>query len=252
MKYFIQLSYHGGRYHGWQRQANAISVQEVFEGHLSQLLNKKTHAIGCGRTDTGVHASQYFAHIKTEIDPGEHFVFRMNKILPHDIAVQRIFSVHEKAHAQHDAISRTYTYHLHGFKNPLLNSTSTLVDLDAICIDKINEALDFIIEHSNYKMLCKTPDAYKTSICNIQAAIYQLTNKDRATITITANRFLRAMMRLLVSKMIRIGSDQLPLERFKRHLIEEIPFRHYDPAPAQGLWLTRVTYNNSIISTGQQ
>lgn len=242
MKYFIQLAYHGGNYHGWQRQKNASSVQEVFENNLSHLLKEETYVIGCGRTDAGVHASEYFAHIKTDVVPHEDFVFRMNKILPPDISVQRIFHVHDKAHAQHDAISRTYTYCFHGHKNPLINQTSVEVDFKKLDFHLIQEALDFIKTVQDFKNVCKHPELYNTTTCHIQDTCLSLVVGNEFNIQITSNRFLRAMMRLLISNILKVGKGRMSLDEFKDGILSESGFKHFEAAPPQGLCLSGIQY----------
>ncbi len=243
LKYFLHLSYHGGDYHGWQRQINARSVQEVFEHHLSKLLKKKTHVIGCGRTDTGVHASQYFAHIKVDDPLHEEFVFRINKILPDSIAVNEVIEVDRKAHAQHDATTRSYSYYLHLDKNPLIGQLSTGFDLNILDIPIMQEALHYVLQNEDFHVLCRNPKVYKSTICHMhEAAITVSDDGQRVKMHFTADRFLRTMVRLLVSKILKIGTKKLDLNDFKNHLSTRRPFPHFDPSPPQGLHLTKVVY----------
>ncbi len=248
MKYFIELSYHGGRYHGWQRQKNVPTVQHVLEGQLSKLFKEKINVIGCGRTDAGVHASQYFAHIKTDKSPGEAFVFRMNKSLPPDIAISRIFPVDAKAHAQHNAVSRTYTYHFHSDKNPLINQTSVEIPLYKLNIPIVKKGLELISRHRDFHIMCKNPNAYKTTLCDIYETAVLHPTDNQLAIRICANRFLRHMVRLMMSKIIAIGLGNMALDSLAYHFEHNIPFKYFDPLPPQGLWLTRITYPNSIMS----
>ena len=127
MRYFLELSYNGKNYAGWQRQNNAISVQEVLEDNLSKILNNKIEIVGCGRTDAGVHAKQYFAHVDIEKALPENFLYRINNMLPEDIAIQKIFNVKPDFHARFDAINRTYKYFIHFEKNPFLEDYSFLL-----------------------------------------------------------------------------------------------------------------------------
>ena len=242
MKYFLRLSYHGGRYHGWQRQNNVISVQQVLEEQLSKLLKEEIVFVGCGRTDAGVHASQYYGHIKTNARPNKEFLFRINKILPADIAIHEIFPVVRTAHAQHDARWRTYDYFIHGNKNPLINQTSTEINFINFDITKMKEALDFLLEVKDFKSLCKNPAIYKTTLCTIREVNLIENKPDHLQFRITANRFLRSMVRLIVSKLLKVGSRKLTIEEFKHHIQEGISFPHFDPVPPQGLHLSKVEY----------
>jgi len=243
LKYFLELSYHGGRYHGWQRQKNVMSVQEELESQLSQLLKEPIVVIGCGRTDAGVHASYYVAHIITNEIPGEHFIFQINKMLPFDIAIKKIYSVSKQAHAQRDAKVRTYTYHFHGLKNPLRNQVSTEIDFDSINFDRLDEALEILKQVNDFAALCKTPDVYKHTRCTISSIKRSDICHDEFTISVSANRFLRGMVRMMIAAAVKVGQGRLT----KETLMEQVVVRHerlthFEQAPAHGLWLTDVTY----------
>lgn len=243
MKYKLELSYQGGNYHGWQRQKNASSVQETIEDVLAEIIKKKYPVIGCGRTDTGVHASKYVAHINiSEALPSE-FLFRINKRLPPDIAIHSIEPAPSNFHAQHHAISRTYTYHLHSRKHALLHATSTWFDLDQINLDMLKETLDFLKDVSDFSSLCRNPKIYNTTICHIQSiTIHDDALPEKLAIEIKANRFLRAMIRLIISKVLKVASGHLSINTFKERVTQKVPFDHFDPAPPQGLWLTDIRY----------
>ncbi len=247
MKYFIELAYNGSAYHGWQRQKNAISVQEVIEDCLSQVLKHPTHIIGCGRTDSGVHASQFFGHIKTNAKIPDEFNFRMNKILPSDIAVYQIFPVPLDAHAQHSASRRSYHYYLHDNKNPLIHQTSTWVDFDKIDFQKMEHALKIICSITDFKSVCKNANSYKTTICRIHETKMIKLNDEQAKISISSNRFLRAMMRLLISNVLKVGKGRLSLADFEQGLKSPQGFVHFDPAPPQGLHLAHILYPEEVL-----
>lgn len=243
MKYIIELSYHGGNYHGWQRQKNAASVQETIEDTLAEILKKRYPVIGCGRTDTGVHASQYFAHIRIDKALDDTFVFRMNKRLPSDIAIHDVKPAPANFHAQHQAKSRTYTYFLHTHKNALIHQTSTWHDLRQIDIALLESALEFLKNTTDFASLCRNPAIYNTTICDIQSIVLHKEEFPlHLSIEITANRFMRAMIRLIVSKVLKVASGRMTLDDFKSRVINKKPFDHFDPAPPQGLWLTKVEY----------
>ena len=243
MKYFLELAYDGSRYHGWQRQKNAPTVQAAFETHLSRVLKQKTHVIGCGRTDTGVHASQYFAHIKVADPLSEAFQFRLNKALPPDIALLDIIEVPLTAHAQHDATSRTYTYHLHQHKHPYLSRYSTEFDLSEINDDRMQAAIDHLLNTKDFRSMCRNPNVYKSTACAFTSMTLTRHGQDqRLTFQFTADRFLRAMVRLLVARILKVGTGRMDLEQFKDLVDSGEAFPHFDPAPPQGLHLTQVAY----------
>ena len=146
MRYFLELSYNGKNYAGWQRQNNAVSVQEVLEDNLSKILNNKIEIVGCGRTDAGVHAKQYFAHVDIEKALPENFLYRINNMLPEDIAIQKIFNVKPDFHARFDAINRTYNYFIHFEKNPLKIfkcQSNNYVDFDSFYNELEKRGYDF-------------------------------------------------------------------------------------------------------------
>ena len=244
MKYFLELSYDGGRYHGWQRRKNVETVQETFEFHLSRLLKKKTYVIGCGRTDTGVHASQYFAHIKVEHELHDQLLFRLNKSLPSDIAVHRIIEVPHALHAQHDAKSRTYVYYLHQSKNPFLSPYSTTFPLRLLNLKSIDEGIQFLRSISDFKSMCRNPKAYKTTVCNLlYLNQYSSKSGDQLKLTITSDRFLRSMVRLIVGRLLDLGLGKMGIDTFCNLVSSGARFPHFNPAPPQGLHLNSVTYD---------
>lgn len=243
MKYFIKISYHGGQYHGWQRQKNVISVQEVLEQGLSKLLKEDIIVIGCGRTDAGVHASEYYAHIKTVNEVDDAFLFKINKILPPDIAIYEIFPVGPKIHAQHDARLRTYDYFIHAQKNPLINHTSTEIDFRDFDVAAMQAAMSELLKIDDFQSLCKNPKIYKTTICHLSEARITIDDENQTMqLRFTSNRFMRSMVRLMVSKVLKVGARRLTIDQFKENIRSENGFSHFDPAPPQGLHLSGVKY----------
>ena len=194
MRYFIELSYNGEKYHGWQNQPNAISVQEVLEKALSTLLRSKISVLGAGRTDAGVHAKQMFAHFDTEvaIDPSE-LTLKLNSFLPKDVAIHGIQQVKNDAHARFDATGRTYEYWIVTEKNPFHNQSAHLV-YKKLDVDLMNTAAKILFEYEDFKSFSKTHTDVKTYICKLEKAIWEQRN-ELLVFTIRADRFLRNISR---------------------------------------------------------
>jgi tRNA pseudouridine38-40 synthase len=243
MRYFFHIGFNGRHYRGWQRQAKAHNVQQVMEGTLSQILKTPVFITGCGRTDAQVHASQFFFHVDIENPWDFDLVFRMNKTLPDDIAVFDIFPVTEDDHARFGATARTYDYFIHTYKNPFLNTVSSLYLEKNLHLDKMKQAVSLLPLYRDYRALCKSPDNYRTTICNVSSAQLMIDgNGDHIRFQVTADRFLGKMIRILVGKLLLIGKGELSVDEFERYLIEKKTPETLDPAFAQGLYLSKVTY----------
>lgn len=245
MRYFIHLAYQGTNYSGWQRQSTARSVQEVIEDAISRVLKKKLFIHGCGRTDAGVHASQYFAHVDISDEIDFDFVQRLNLVLPDDIAFYHLLPVSDDSHAQYDADFRSYTYHFHTQKIPALAQTSAYYNVENLDFKLIHEALDVIRNTSDFRSLCKNPDIYKHTRCKISSIdIYPSTIPNAYRMEITADRFLRGMIRYIMARLIDIGTHRLSVEMFASTLSNkaEFDFRYQKKGYPQGLYLSRVVY----------
>lgn len=243
MRYFFHIGYNGSHYRGWQRQKGVVSIQQVFEENLSLVLKSPVICLGCGRTDALVHASQYFFHIDVEGSWKFDLLSRLNKMLPRDIAVFDIIEVKENAHAQFDAVSRTYDYFIHTYKDPFLNELSALYlgkDLD---LSRMQQAANLLKKYNDYKALCLTPDKHTTTLCNITTAqIYCDTKGDKIRFQISSNRFLKAMVRIVMRKLLDVGSSKLSLDEFENILItRKTPVSNKLAFP-QGLYLSKVVY----------
>lgn len=243
MKYFLHLSYKGTHYHGWQRQPKHPSIQETLELALEKMLGYKVNCIGCGRTDAGVHASQYFCHIKVADDFGYDPVFRLNKILPHDITIHDCIKVGWFDHAQKDAISRTYTYQIHTTKDAFLNELSAFYPKENMDIGLMEKAVETLTRYRDFRAMCRQPDLYKTTICEIMAARLEVEKGgERLAFVFTADRFLRGMVRILVAQILEVGYGRLTLEAFENRLKTGQPPTSAKAAHPQGLYLTGVRY----------
>ena len=242
MKFLVEINYLGTNYSGWQRQKSAVSIQETIENQLANILGQKINIVGCGRTDAGVHADQYFFHFiyASEI---KDLKFILNKTLPTDIAVKNIYKVPSNFHAQRDAISRTYDYSVHSSKSALLESTSSWYDVNHWDFDSMAKACELVTANSDFGNFCLSPDSYPSTICRIEETDLKVNNENQSwKFTITGNRFLRGMVRLITGQLIEVGQNRITVEDFHSFLINEIkPKRHLRSYP-QGLHLSKVVY----------
>ncbi|SFW67100.1 tRNA pseudouridine38-40 synthase [Sinomicrobium oceani] len=241
LRYFIELSYHGKRYHGWQRQPNAITVQESLERAFSMVLRTPIHITGAGRTDTGVHAKQMYAHFDSDstIDR-ENLIYRLNAFLPEDIAVYRIIPVAEDAHARFDATSRTYEYWINPVKNPFLEGLS-YYNRNPLNVEKMNEVAQLLLGYQDFQCFSKSKTDVKTYFCDIKNAVWERCG-DKLVFTITADRFLRNMVRAIVGTLLDAGQEKSSEENVKNILKSKNRSKAGVSVPAHGLYLTRIEY----------
>lgn len=241
MRYFIKLSYNGEAYHGWQIQPNAITVQEVIEDALSKLLNESISITGAGRTDTGVHAKEMYAHFETTsaVDQSQ-LTYKLNAFLPNDIAIQNIYLVPEELHARFSAKSRNYEYHVSTKKDPFRSKSAYYLKLP-LSIDKMNEAAELLLNYKNFKCFSRSNTDVKTYYCDVRFAKWEQ-NEDLLIFTIEADRFLRNMVRAIVGTLIDVGLGKTSIEAFKTIIESEERSNAGASAPAHGLYLTQITY----------
>jgi tRNA pseudouridine38-40 synthase len=241
-RYFIQLSYNGTRYFGWQRQLNAISVQEVIEKTLSTALREEITVVGAGRTDTGVHASYYILHFDciTEISEPYKLVYQLNRFLPGDIAIQKIAKISNDFHARFSAVSRTYKYFICTQKNPFQQETcyQYTVPLD---VEKMNEAAQTLFEFADFTSFSRLHTDVKTNNCKILRADWKKEN-DQFVFTIKADRFLRNMVRAIVGTLLEVGKGKLTVDDFKKIIEKKDRSAAGTSAPAKGLFLVNIEY----------
>jgi tRNA pseudouridine38-40 synthase len=241
VRYFFHLGYLGTKYSGWQKHPDGRSVQEVIENALSSIFKKQIQIVG--RTDAGVHASQFFFH--TDIDQPWNFdlLFRLNKVLPDDIAIFGIIPMDGLPHARFDAIERSYDYFIHTYKDPFLSNFSSEYLIKDLDIEQMTRAAKLLLKYNDYHAFCKMPDRNEHTICHIKEAdIFADDNGDQLRFRITANRFLGRMIRIIAGKLLDIGAGNLSIDEFEEHLIYPHLPQSIKPAHSQGLYLTKVTY----------
>lgn len=243
MRYFTQLAYFGKNYHGWQKQPNAISVQEEIENKLCILLKKPVEVIGCGRTDTGVHAKQYYLHLDLDeaIDT-EKICFKLNALLPKDISIISIFEVPKELHARFSAISRQYEYWISTKPNPFAVDQSYLYT-KPLDIHAMNGAAKLLLSYNDFECFSKVHTDVKTFICKITHAQWEIKANNFLVFTIEADRFLRNMVRAIVGTLLDIGSGKLSLIDFENILKSKNRSEAGMSAEARGLFLSKVIYN---------
>jgi tRNA pseudouridine38-40 synthase len=244
MRYFAELAYRGTHYFGWQRQPQQISVQETLETAISTILRGEIIITGCGRTDTGVHARQYFVHFDFEGQIPESLDHRLNKLLPPDISIKRIFSVTPNAHARYDAYERSYEYVLGFEKDPF--STDLVWQFPYAqkpVLGKMQEAAAILTSYDHFYTFCKSNTDVKTMECQLKRAEWIAdVEHNQFVFHITANRFLRGMVRLMVGMCVNVGLDNLSLEDVKEALENQILLKKSLSVPPQGLYLTGIKY----------
>ncbi|HIP48695.1 MAG TPA: tRNA pseudouridine(38-40) synthase TruA [Lutibacter sp.] len=247
MRYFIEISYKGTDFHGWQIQPNAISIQETIQKGLQTLLGEKIDIVGAGRTDTGVHARQIFAHFDTTKNINEKdFAYRLNAIIPISIFIKKIVKVTDKAHARFDAQSRSYEYHIHLVNNPFTTETTWQIPRRSFDVELMNKAALLLLKYTDFKAFSKSKTDVKTYECTVSKAVW-LQNENKLIFHITANRFLRNMVRAIVGSLLEVGSGKTNLEDFEKIIINKDRSLAGVSVPAKGLFLTEVIYPNSIF-----
>lgn len=248
MRYFITFSYDGGRYHGWQIQPNGDSVQARLQEALSTLLRQEIGVTGAGRTDAGVHARMMVAHFDTdatfEAEEGincEQLVYKLNRLLPYDIAVQKVEPVDDEMHARFSATSRTYHYYIHTRKDPFLRAYSCELHYP-LDFHKMNEAGLLLMGYEDFGAFCKAGADVKTTLCRVTEARWIQTSPQTWYFRITANRFLRNMVRAVVGTMIDVGRGRLSLADFCKVVEGKKRTEAGESMPGNALFLEEIRY----------
>lgn len=246
MRYFIEFSYNGTAYHGWQIQPNAITVQEVLQSKLSLLLRQRTEIVGAGRTDAGVHALQMFGHFDSPKEIPLDLTFRMNAFLPKDIVVHEILPVMDDAHARFDAVERTYFYYIETQKNAFNYGQTWQLINKKLDLEKMNECAAELLNYSDFTSFARLHSDNKTNICKLHQAYWTL-EKDQLKLVISADRFLRNMVRAVVGTLVDVGVGKINLTQFKEIIEKKDRKFASASAPPQGLFLAKVQYDKSIF-----
>ncbi len=241
-RYFIYLSYDGTGYHGWQIQPNGNSVQEELQGALSTLLRCKTEIVGAGRTDAGVHARVMVAHFDSEagLDCGQ-LAYKLNRLLPRDISVDKVIPVADGMHARFSAVKRTYHYYVHTRKDPFCRFYSCELHYE-LDFPLMNEAAAHLLECSDFAAFCKVHTDVKTTICRVTQAKWIDDGGGCWHFVISADRFLRNMVRAVVGTLVDVGRHRLTLEQFKAVVAGKNRSNAGESMPGNALFLEEVKY----------
>jgi tRNA pseudouridine38-40 synthase len=241
LRYFVEFSYNGSNYHGWQYQPNAKSVQETMNIAFTLLLKQKIDIMGAGRTDTGVHAKQMYGHFDydNKIDSFK-FIHKVNSFLPKDIVIYNVIPVHETAHARFDATARTYQYFISTYKNAF-NTDFTWYFNQKLDLELMNKASEILLNFTDFKCFSKSHTEVNNYDCNIKEAFWKIEN-DTLIFTITADRFLRNMVRAIVGTLINVGLKKTNLDDFKKIIVDRNRSAAGFSVPAQGLYLVNIEY----------
>jgi tRNA pseudouridine38-40 synthase len=250
MRFFITLSYDGARYHGWQIQPNGPSVQEKLQWALSTLLREEIQVTGAGRTDAGVHARMMVAHFDFSGVWGEgsgasldckQLAYKLNRLLPQDIAVQRVEPVSDEMHARFSAVARTYHYYIHTDKDPFRRTSSCELHYP-LDFEKMNEAAAILMEYEDFGAFCKAHADVKTTLCHVTMARWYQTSPTSWYFEITANRFLRNMVRAVVGTLIDVGRGRLSIDDFRKVIEGKRRTEAGESMPAHALFLENIDY----------
>ncbi len=251
MRYFIKFSYLGTEFHGSQRQPNGITVQETMEQALKMIFREEVPLTFAGRTDAGVHAREMYAHMDVGYEAmrreGERLVFRLNGILPNSIAIYDIVPVTDEAHARFTAKSRTYEYHIVDHKDPFVHDLATRVR-PGLDFNAMNEAAKYLIGRQDFASFCRSNTDVKTTICDLCRAEWELKEDGRAVFTISADRFLRNMVRAVVGTLFLVGRGKISADEFAAVIAARSRNAAGESAPAEGLYLTCVEYPIEIFN----
>lgn len=240
-RFLLEIQFDGTNYHGWQIQQNAHSVQAEINAALQIILQQNIETLGCGRTDTGVHASQFFLNFDSNNDLPKDFFYRINQILPSDVSVLSIRKVAIDFNARFDAVSRTYNYFIHRNKNPFLSKYSWQYGLP-LSIEKMNQAAVLLKEFTDFECFSKSNTQVASYVCKIHHAIWKEDENKNLVFEIEANRFLRNMVRAIVGTMIDVGKGKITTEDFVKIIESKKRSNAGASVPGKGLFLTKVVY----------
>lgn len=243
MRYFFHIGYNGTNYRGWQRHPYGVNVQQTIEDALQKILKLPAAIVGCGRTDAQVHASQFFFHLDVDHTWEFDLLFRLNKVLPPDIAIFDIIPMEGMPHARYDAVQRSYDYFIHTYKDPFLSSTSSLYLARHLNLEAMKAATALLPLYNDYRFLCLTPADHDSTICQVSSARWHSNkNGDRWRFQISANRYLSRMIRIIVGKLLLVATGALSVDEFESYLALQSAPKALTPAYPQGLYLSKVTY----------
>ncbi|GAB2569244.1 tRNA pseudouridine(38-40) synthase TruA [Spirosoma areae] len=249
MRYFLQVAYRGTNYHGWQRQPNGLSVQEVLETALTTVMRQPIAIVGSGRTDAGVHAGQQFAHFEIDTPLPAHLLRSLNSLVPGDIAVYDCFPVRADDHARYTATFRYYQYRISHRKDPFQENMAYVFPV-SVAIERMNEAAQTLLQHTDFESFSKVKTDVRTFDCRIDRAGWERKPTGDLIFHIQANRFLHGMVRAIVGTLLAVGQEQLSVADFEQIILARDRKRAGRAAPADGLFLMEVGYPAEVFKKG--
>jgi len=251
-RFFLTLSYNGTGFNGWQIQENTPNtVEQVLEDKLSMLLKEKIDLIGCGRTDAGVHAKNYIAHFDSHcsdlIENKNHWIYKFNTVLPHSVSIENIQKVKDTSHARFEATQRVYYYYLNQQKNPFRDAFNWYVygELD---FELMNKAAALLLEYEDFTSFSKVNTQSKTNTCKITKALWQKCGNNEWRFTISADRFLRGMVRAIVGTLVMVGKNKITISDFKKIIEAKDRRVAGNNAPANALFLVAINYPKEVFN----
>lgn len=242
MRYRVDLSYLGRDFHGWQKQPNAVTVQQTIEDAFSIVFKDNIEFMGCGRTDTGVHAREFTAHFDSKREYTEANVRKLNNYLPFSISIKSIVKTKDDFHARFDAISRTYEYNISVYKNPFIKEFSWFIPIQ-LDVELMNKCAKILYEYKDFTSFSKLHTDVKTNNCDVKYAHFTLQD-DLLVFEITADRFLRNMVRAIVGTLVDVGKGKISQDEFVKVIEAKDRSKAGQSAPAEGLFLTKISYPN--------
>ena len=246
-RYVLQISFDGTPFNGWQRQKNAPSVQQEIEEKLSIILGQETAITGCGRTDTGVHANEFFLHFDADKELSNYtHLHKLNTMLPPQIAVQNIYKVSLDFNTRFDALNREYVYLIHFNKNPFLIDKSLKLGKKNLDVNKMNQAANLLLEVEDFTSFSKVKTQTKTNNCDVTFAYWE-NIENGIKFTIKANRFLRNMVRAIVGTLIEIGEGKYDISHLETVILSKNREKAGYSVPAHGLSLTNIIYPKNTL-----
>ncbi len=243
MRLFFHIAYDGSRYSGWQWQPNSFTIQQDLEQKLEKVFKKKITVFGCGRTDKGVHASQYFFHIELNEKPTFDVKFVLNQHLPSSISLFEVIEVEDDQHCRYDAESRSYDYFLHTKPDPFLDKYSTLFNYEALNFELMQRAASIVQYYKDFRAFCLQPEVHNHTRCEItRSELFVDDIKGRLRFSITGDRFLKGMNRILIAGLLKVGRKQITVKEFEDYLLNPRDITNLKIAPPNGLYLSKVEY----------
>ena len=250
-RYFLEIAFKGAEYCGWQIQKNAPTVQETMQEKLGTLLQEELKLIGCGRTDSRVHAKEFYAHFDTDHTLDGGFVEKANRILPRDIWVKQLHKPSvERAHARFDAVERTYEYWICTNRNPFYIDLATYY-FHSLDLEAMNDACRCLIQYEDFETFSKINRNLKHYKCQVHTAYWEEVDDHLVKFSISANRFVRGMVRLIVATLIKVGNGKITADDFERRLAQRDRSLATDAAPPDGLYLAKIKYPDGLLEAFQ-